>query len=137
MKIYLVGSLRNPNVPVVANALEQVGHTVFSDWFAAGPIADDSWQTYERERGRTYLQALKGVAADHVFQFDLKWLRWAEVGVLITPAGKSAHLELGWMIGAGKKGYVLLHEEPERWDVMYCFADAVVYSVPELLECLQ
>jgi nucleoside 2-deoxyribosyltransferase len=48
------------------------------------------------------------------------------------PAGKSAHLELGYMIGRGKPCFVLFDEEPERWDVMYQFATAVCFSYEEL-----
>lgn len=136
MKIYLIGSLRNPNVPVVAQQIREAGHEVFDDWFAAGPIADDCWRDYEKNRGHTQAEALKGYAARHTFEFDLYHLNRCDGAVLITPAGKSCFLELGYMIGSGKPGYVLLHEEPERFDVMLCFANAVVYSVPELIDAL-
>jgi hypothetical protein len=59
-----------------------------------------------------------------VYAFDHAHLTRCEGAVLVLPAGKSAHLELGWMLGRGKKGYVLFDKEPERWDVMYQFADA-------------
>ena len=60
--IYLIGSLRNPEVPVLGRRLREVGFDVFDDWFAAGPIADDSWQDYEKGRGRSYNDALKSFA---------------------------------------------------------------------------
>jgi len=41
MKLYLIGSLRNPRVPEVAEILRWNGHLVFDDWYAAGPEADD------------------------------------------------------------------------------------------------
>ena len=47
------------------------------------------------------------------------------------PAGKSAHLELGWVIGKGKKGFIVL-DNPDRWDVMYLFADGVFAGFEEL-----
>lgn len=131
--IYVIGSLRNPDIPKVAAQLRTAGHDVFDDWFAAGPTADDEWQTYEQGRGRTYQEALeKGEAAAHVFTFDQWHLDRCDAGVLVMPAGKSGHLELGYMIGQGKDGYVLLPQEPERWDVMYRFGK-VVLSVEELL----
>jgi nucleoside 2-deoxyribosyltransferase len=49
------------------------------------------------------------------------------------PGGKSAHLELGYMIGQGKPCYVFFDKEPERWDVMYQFAKDVFFSKEELL----
>jgi hypothetical protein len=61
----------------------------------------------------------------------------AHTVVLVAPAGKSGHLELGWSIGQGKKGYVLFDQEPERWDAMLAFTDGVFTSVEALLDRLQ
>jgi hypothetical protein len=135
--IYLIGSLRNPKVTEVAQELRRAGHEVFDDWMAAGPIADDSWRDYEKGRGRTYAEALEGYAAKHVFDFDVFHINRCTTVVLMLPAGKSGHLELGWALGRGKRGYILLDTEPERFDVMYQFADGVVSSVEELIECLK
>jgi hypothetical protein len=134
--IYLIGSLRNPEVPNIANALRAVGHEVFDDWFAAGPEADDEWRDYERGRGHNYLEALHGYAARNVFEFDRRHLQRASRVVLVLPAGKSGHLELGWALGKGKPGYILI-DSPDRWDVMYQFATAVVTSVEELIKELE
>lgn len=129
---YLIGSLRNPEVPKIAAKLRTAGFDIFDDWYAAGEIADDSWRDYEIARGRTYQQALDGHAAKHVFEFDLKHLTAAHGAILALPAGKSSHLELGWMLGKGKRGFVLL-DTPERWDVMYQFATGVYATVEELI----
>lgn len=130
--IYLIGSLRNPEVPKLSKALREQGHEVFDDWYAAGEIADDSWRDYERGRGRSYVEALSGLAAEHVFSFDRFHLERADTGILVTPAGKSGHLELGWLLGRGKRGYILL-DDPERWDVMYKFADGIYLNIEDLL----
>lgn len=131
--IYIIGSLRNPRIPEVSKALRDANHQVFDEWYAAGDKADDAWRDYERERGLSYLEALRlSKAAQHVFDFDYQWLSRADAAVLVLPAGKSGHLELGWMLGCGKKGYILL-DEPDRWDVMYKFATGVASSLPELL----
>jgi nucleoside 2-deoxyribosyltransferase len=134
--IYLIGSLRNPDIPKIANQLREAGHEVFDDWHAAGPNADDEWKRYEQERGRSYVEALKGHAAVNVFWFDRKNLHRADRVVLVLPAGKSGHLELGWALGQGKPGYVLL-DNPDRWDVMYQFANGVFVSVDDLIEDLR
>jgi nucleoside 2-deoxyribosyltransferase len=137
MRIYLIGSLRNPAIPIVAANLRAEGYNVFDDWFAAGPEADDYWQKYETERGHSFVEALDGWAADHVYMFDKKHLDEADCAVLVLPAGKSGHLEFGYIIGQGKPGYILLASaEPERWDVMYMFADRVCRGQEELNECL-
>ena len=133
--IYLIGSLRNPKVPAVANALREAGQEVFDDWYAAGPEADDKWRDYERGRGHSFQEALRGFAARNVYLFDRRHLERADAVVLVLPAGKSGHLEFGWAIGKGKRGFILL-DDPERWDVMYQFADGICGSVEELVECL-
>lgn len=137
MIIYLIGSLRNPAIPSIADQLRFTGHEVFDDWHAAGPEADDYWRDYEIQRGHSFIQALDGYAAGHVFEFDKYHLNRADVAVLVLPAGKSGHLELGYAIGLGKPGYILLDNNPERYDVMYRFATKVVPSIEELIQCLQ
>ena len=114
--------------------MREAGHSVFDDWQAAGPEADDYWQKYEKARGRTYKEALQGAAAKNVFEFDKKNLLYAAVVVMVLPAGRSAHLELGWAIGQRRKGYILLDPSVDRWDVMYQFADGVFSTVDELVE---
>ena len=133
-KIYVIGSLRNPKIPEVANKLREAGHEVFDDWFAAGPEADDYWQKYEQNRGHNYKEGLQGYAANHVYSFDKFHLDRCDVALLVLPAGKSGHLELGYTLGRGKKGYILFDEQmPDRWDVMYLFADGVFFKLEDLI----
>jgi hypothetical protein len=134
--VYLIGSLKNPRVPEVAAVLREHGYDVVDDWYAPGPDADDYWQAYERQRGRTFREALKGLHARHVFEFDKYHLDRCDIAILVMPAGRSAHLELGYAIGRGKHGFILLDREPERFDVMYAFPKDVVYTVDELVEAL-
>ena len=138
-KIYLIGSLRNPKIPVIGNRLRQEGYDVFDDWFAGGEHADDEWRDYEQSRGRSYQEALDGFAAEHTFNFDMEHLGASDIGILVAPAGRSGHLELGWMIGKGKPSYVLLDAAfgDGRWDVMYKLADGVYTSVDLLIQALK
>ena len=135
MKIYLIGSLRNSEIPQIANALEKAGHEVFADWWAGGRDADDWWMQYEQARGRTHREALDGHNAKHIFTFDKFHLDRSDAGVLVMPAGKSGHMELGYLVGQGKPGYILFLREPERWDVMHLFGTPV-WSVEELTKWL-
>lgn len=135
--IYLIGSLRNPAVVQVGQRLRQDGHHVFDDWMAAGPEADDKWKLYEQQRGRSYIEALNGEAAHHVFEFDKSHLQACNTGVLMLPAGKSGHLELGWLLGRGTPGYVLLDPSVDRWDVMYKFATKVCATLEDLSATLK
>lgn len=119
--IYLIGSLRNDKIPPLGVTLRKLGFDVFDDWHGAGPEADDHWRNYERIRGRHYYQAIQSQAATNTFGLDYRNLNRCDIGVLVMPAGKSAHLELGYMLGKGKRCYVLFEEVPERWDLMYRF----------------
>lgn len=134
--IYLIGSMRNPQIPIVANRLRKEGFDIFDDWYSPGKDADDEWQAYEQLRGRKYKDALKGYHAEEVFTFDKTHLDRANAAILMLPAGKSAHMELGYIIGSGKPGYILLPGEPERFDIMYRFATEIFLNVEELVECL-
>lgn len=137
MKLYLIGSLRNPEIPDIAKRLRSEGLDVFDDWYAAGPEADDYWKKYEVGRDHTYTEALDGYAARHVFEFDKKHLDDCDAAVLALPAGRSGHLELGYILGQGKPGFILLEDDSDRWDVMYLFADAVCEDVDELVDVIK
>ena len=135
--IYLIGSLRNANIPGIAASLRKNGHDVFDDWYAAGPEADDYWRDYEQARGHTLPEALNGYAARHVFDFDLSHLDRCDTSVLVLPAGRSGHLELGYSRGAGKDCAILMEGEPDRYDVMYRFANlGVFFSLDQLTKVL-
>lgn len=140
-KIYLIGSLRNEAIPTLAEDIRSgTGHEVFDDWFAAGPEADDFWKKYELGRGRSYAEGLQGYAARHVFDFDRHHLDTSDAAVLALPAGRSGHLELGYMAGRGKFTAILLDKsylEEDRWDCMYQFASVVVGSKEELVDVLR
>ena len=135
--LYLIGSLRNPKVPHVGVDLRKIGYDVFDDWHGVGPRADDHWLEYEKIRGRTYGEALPGRANRHTFEFDKSNLDRCNIGVLLMPAGKSCHLELGYMIGQGKPGYVVFEEEPDRWDAMYLFATRVFFDYDQFLNYMK
>ncbi len=135
VKFYLIGSLRNPDIPLLANKLRATGHEIFDDWFAAGPHADDAWRDYEKLAGASYIEALGKEAARHVFDFDYRHLDSSDGVILALPAGRSGHIEFGWAVGRGKRAYVLL-DRPDRWDVMYRFATQVCETVEELVERL-
>lgn len=132
--IYLIGSLRHPRVREVAALLRAHQLDVFDDWHSAGPQADDIWQTYEQERGHTYREALRGRHARNVLEFDQRHLNQCEAAVLVMPAGKSGHVELGYVLGQRKPGYILLESEPERWDVMYGLANNIYYNPDDLVK---
>lgn len=136
--IYLIGSLRSDRIPHIANHLRaELGIEVFDDWWSPGRTTDDEWRDYERTRGRSYLEALAGHHAVEVFEFDKRHLDRCAAAVLALPAGKSGHLELGYVLGQGKPGYILMDGEPERFDIMYQFATKIFMDLPSLTSHLK
>jgi hypothetical protein len=112
---------------------------VFDDWYAAGPEADDHWKAYEKLKGHGYIEALAGYSADHVFAFDKHHLDTASAGILVLPAGRSGHLELGYLAGRAAYTAILLtpEYEDERFDVMYKFATRITYGLDDIVEDLK
>lgn len=135
--IYIIGSLRNENIPVVGNAVRAAGFDAFDDWYGVGPKADDHWFDYEKQRGRTYAEALQGRAAQNTFALDRDNILRSEGVIMVLPAGKSGHLEFGFARGNGKPGVILFDKEPERYDVMYNFASLVTDDIEDAIEFMQ
>lgn len=130
--IYLIGSLRNPEVPRVGDYLREIGFDAFDQWYSAGEHADDEFYKYAKGRGWDYRTALQSYAARHIFDFDKTHIDRCNIGVLVMPAGKSGHLELGYMVGCGKPGYILFDKEPERLDQMHRFATDMFFDIKDL-----
>lgn len=135
--IYLIGSLRNREVIKLGNELRKRGFDPFDSWIAAGPEADDYWMDYANQRGLSYKEALNDYSARNVFEFDRSHLDRCDCAVLVLPAGKSAHIEMGYMVGSGKFVFVYFPSVPDRYDVMYNFATEVCFSMEELLDSIR
>jgi hypothetical protein len=130
---YIIGSLRNPRIPHLAALLIAQGYGEYSEWYSGGARADDDWTSHERLRGRRYVEAIRGYHAKQVMEMDLRHLKRCDGAIMVMPCGKSGHLELGWMIGQGKPGFVLLDSEPERFDVMLALPGITVVDSEEML----
>lgn len=134
--MYIIGSLRNPIIPEIANEIAKLDIEPFADWWGAGFEADDWWKEYNTQRNVSYKEALKGYAAQNVFNFDKTHLDRCDAALLVLPAGKSGHLELGYAVGSGKPAFVLADDKlgKERWDVMLAFSTEVFMSQDEMIE---
>lgn len=135
--VYVIGALKNQRIPVIGNLLRAHDFDAMDEWCTPGEHADLCWQQYEKVRGRTYQQALAGRAATNIFMFDRAYIDLADAAVLVMPAGKSAMLELGYLVGRGKFACIFLDgEEPDRYDVMPNFASAVYKDEMQLIQAL-
>lgn len=135
--VYLIGSLRNPKIPFIARRLRRLNVEVFDNWFAPGPHADDYWRKYSKIKGLSYKEALASYEAMHIFAFDKHHIDRADFGLLVMPAGKSGHLEAGYMRGQGKPVFVLFDKEPKRYDVMVQFCTDIFFSEKTLHDSLR
>jgi hypothetical protein len=59
----------------------------------------------------------------------------ADAIILVLPAGKSSHLELGYGTGSGQTTAILLDEKPQP-ELMYNLAGLVTPNLEELVEWL-
>ncbi len=140
-KIYVASSWRNQWQPGVVDALRQHGHEVY-DFRNPPNRTGFGWRQVALDMaGREAVsaeEAIKALAhpiAQAGFKSDHDAMEWADAFVMVLPCGKSAHLELGWACGKGKRTIILwvLHDAPE---LMYLEADDIVTSIPELIETL-
>ncbi len=134
MLIYIAGAMKNrEGIRQVILRLEKEGFKTFYDWIMPGEETDSKWKEFEESLGHTFLQAIQSPHAKDVFEFDKEWLDKSDAFILVYPAGKSGHIELGYMAGKEKTTYVLLDEIPTRWDVMLQFAGMISYNLEDIV----
>lgn len=141
VKIYVASSWRNPRQPAVVEALRAAGHEVYDfrnpmpgntgfGWRQCDPRPPSEWSVDD------YRRVLETPRAQEGFALDMDALRSSDACVLVLPCGRSAHLELGWAVGAGKRTLVLCEklDEPE---LMYLMsqggANSICASLDELV----
>lgn len=140
MNIYVASSWRNTRQPAIVEQLRSAGHEVYDfknppngagfGWEEVGEYdADGNVSADEYLRMIDHPRALEGFLSD----FDA--MVWADAVVLVLPCGKSAHLELGWATGAGKRSAILL-EDPMQPELMYLCAEFRTADIGELIEWL-
>jgi hypothetical protein len=140
-KIYLASSWRNKEQPGVVTALREAGHDVYDfrnpphgipNGFRWSEI-DPNWEAW---RAADYREKLQTPLAQQGFASDFNGMKWAEFGVLLLPCGRSAHLELGWMAGVGKRTIIWTHDGQEP-ELMALLADAICITFAEVLTELE
>lgn len=139
-RIYLASSWRNPYQENLVQYLRKIaGHQVYdfknpphSTGFKWSDIGLELPCTAEAYRTAllTHPRAAQG------FNADFSAMRWADVGLLVLPCGRSAHLELGWMAGAGKRT-IILTQDGEEPELMALLADHIATSIEEVVELLR
>ena len=141
MRIYVASSWRNEHQQYVVEALRKAGHEVYdfkhpvpgNTGFHWGEI-DPNWESWTTQQ---YRDALKHEYARFGFNRDFDAMKAGDACVLVLPCGRSAHLEAGWMKGAGKKVFAYIPSdcriEPE---LMYKMLDGIASDIQEILTWL-
>lgn len=135
--VYVASSWRNALYPGVIAALRAAGIDHYDFRNPAGGTGF-SWDQVggtpfsRAESIDTYREMIDHPRAVAGFASDFEAMQRADAVVLILPCGKSAHLELGWAVGAGKRTAVLL-DDPVEPELMYRMVD---YLAPSLLDLL-
>lgn len=143
--VYVASSWRNPMQPAVCAALAAAGidHYDFRNpeggtgfsWRQVKPTGAPpgiAAKGSDWERVEDYLAMVRHPIATLGFDADFGAMQKADTFVLVLPCGKSAHLELGWSVGAGKRSAILL-EDPVEPELMYRMVDHLATSLHDLL----
>ena len=148
-RIYLASSWRNQRQPTTVSVLRAHGFMCYDfrhprdegPYVPNMPSAgfgwkqiDVAWQDWTADQ---YIEALRHPLAEAGFNADYTAMGWADTMVLLMPCGRSAHLELGWACGAGKRTAILLDpDQPAEPELMVKMAGLVTPSISDLLNWL-
>lgn len=138
MKIYVASSWRNKGIGEVVSTLRSNGHEVYDfreddedgaafNWSDIDP----NWLSWTPDE---FVKNIGHPRADAGFRRDFDALKSCDAVVLVMPCGRSAHLELGYAVGAGKRTAILLSDgEPE---LCYRMVDCLTAHMSILLNWL-
>lgn len=134
-RIYVASSWRNLMQQGIVYTLRAVGFEVYD--FQNPPNGSGfKWSSIsdkELDNPEDYLSKINHPIANQGFKSDFEAMEWADTFVLVLPCGRSAHLELGWAVGQGKKTAILLSDEDFRPELMYKMVDYISPDVMGLL----
>lgn len=129
-KIYIASSWRNKRQALtLAKILHSHGHEVdcFCDPSTGRYVAHVGLMSREQREIWNAPKLLTWGPAQKAFETDKTMLDWADTCILLLPCGNSAHIEAGYAVGQGKRLFIVGKFPPGQFDVMYGFADALIY----------
>ncbi|MCV7255277.1 hypothetical protein H7J86_24240 [Mycobacterium hackensackense] len=141
-RIYVASSWRNNLQQTVVHRLRAEGFDTY-DFKNPPDKTGFHWSEVGLQRNNDacpipdYLQALEHPRSVEGFSSDFAAMFAADIFVLVLPCGRSAHLELGWAVGAGRRTAVLLAgEDPVTPELMYKMVDYLAPTEDDLLAWL-
>lgn len=141
MRVYVASSWRNPHYDHVVETLRADGHLVWNwrepptggNGFLWNDAGAGGYQHGDKIAADEWRHLLGHPVAQSGFASDLAGMYWADVGVLLHPCGRSAHLEAGWLAGMGKKVHVLALEDVEPDLMVLALRGSICGDVGSLL----
>ena len=129
--IYVASSWRNERYPAMIRRLLEANVEVYDfrnpvlgdNGFSWREI-DPAWESWTPEQFRNNLGH---PTAKRGFAFDYAALNKANAGLCMLPAGRSAHIEFGYLLGQGKPGCILLAEGQEP-ELMYSMSTYIALN---------
>ena len=131
--IYVASSWRNRIHPKVVRSLRARGHAVYD--YRQGAVTRRDGDPLMAD-ATDYAAALEQPAAVRAFHYDYAAMLAADTFVLVLPCGRSAHLELGWAVGARKRTAILLDDDPSTPELAYRMVNMLTTSLDDLLRWL-
>lgn len=143
--VYVASSWRNNMQTAVVGTLEAAGipHYDFKNPDTARGFhwGEVGMPTYDRATNGPvpideYVQGIVHPRAEEGFKHDMDAMMKADTFVLVLDCGKSAHLELGWAVGQGKRTCIFAPHETIIPELMYKMVDHISTNIMDLLEWL-
>ena len=136
IRIYLASSWRNNYQSGYVSYLRGLGCEVYDfknprpgDTGFSWAEIDENWEAWTVEEWR---ESLTAPVAEAGYKSDYAAMEWCDAMVLLLPSGRSAHLELGWAVGAGKKTCYVAPEKTTEPELMVKMCDYIATSQWEL-----
>ncbi len=142
LRIYVASSWRNEaRQQLVVKTLRAYGYSVYDFRNPAPANTGFSWRSCAtdeqlRDAHRFRDEVLTTDVAQAGFRSDMDALRAADATVLVLPCGRSAHLELGYAVGAGQGTIALLDDPMSEPELMVLMCGRVCVTVDEVVSAL-
>lgn len=133
--IYVASSWRNVHQSSVVATLRAANLSVYDfkegdeafHWSDVEPTYKDGIDFNQYKRMLDHPISQTGFARDFVA------MQRCDTMILVLPCGRSAHLELGWAVGQGKRTAIIDFESETNPELMYKMIDYHTNSLMDLL----
>lgn len=143
MRIYVASSWRNEaRQQATVRALRDAGHVVYDFRNPAPGDTGFGWRQCAtpdqlKDPARFRDEVLSHPVARDGFSKDMTALRAADATVIVLPCGRSAHLELGYAVGAKQRTIVYLDDQMSEPELMYLACTNICTTLDEVLYALR